>query len=289
MIRVGDIIIDWVEELVVYDPPELFGEMTSDELAGHSSWLTPDYFTEENGFYVGVLSWIIRTPTRTILVDTGAGNDKVRPTSPRFGGLHTPFLEGLAQKGITRDRLDLVILTHLHLDHVGWNTLLNNDKWVPTFPNTRHIVSAIELAHRDPERGAAARPPATWQVYNDSVRPLVDAGLLETVEGTEDLGEGLSLIPLPGHSPGQMGVRVQSQGQSAMCIADVLHQPIQVYHPSWNSRYCEDQETARTTRAKVLAEAADYNTLLLPAHFGNSHCGYVHKTPSGYSYEAFKG
>lgn len=289
MITIGDISIDWVEELAVYDPPELFGEMNRSHLEPHRDWLTPDYFTDEKGFHVGVLSWIIRTPTRTILIDTGAGNDKTRPTSPRFGGLQTPFLDRLAQKGITRDQLDLVILTHLHLDHVGWNTMLEDDQWVPTFYKTRHLVSAVELAHRDPERGAATRPPATWQVYNDSVKPLVDAGLIETTQGNEDLGEGLSLTPLPGHSPGQMGIRVQSGGQSALFIADVLHQPIQVYHPTWNSRYCEDQDTARITRRQVLAEAAENNTLLLPAHFGNSHCGYIKKTTTGYAYEAFKG
>lgn len=286
MIKIGDITIDWVNELFVYDPPELFAEMTSAELDAQRGWLDPDYYTDEKGFYVGILSWIVRTPTRRILIDTGVGNGKTRPLSPRFGGLNNPFLERLADKEITPDNLDLLILTHLHLDHVGWNTILEGDNWVPTFPKVRHIVSETELAHRDPERGAAARPPATWQVYMDSVKPLVDAGLIDTVKGDEDLGEGLSLVRLPGHSPGQMGIRVTSEGEHAMFIADVLHQPIQVHYPHWNSRYCEDQETARITRAKVLAEAAENGTLLLPAHFGKTHGGYVRKTANGYAFEA---
>lgn len=286
MIQIGEIMIDWVEELVVYDPPELFTEMTAADLARQRSWLEPDYYAEKTGFHVGVLSWLVRTPTRTILIDTGAGNGKPRPTSPRFGSLDTPFMERLAAKGVTPETLDLIILTHLHLDHVGWNTRLEENNWVPNFPMVRHLVSTIELAHRDPERGAAARPPATWQVFNDSVKPLLDAGLIDTVEGNEDLGEGISLVMLPGHSPGQMGVRIDSGGKTALFIADVLHQPIQVYHPEWNSRYCEDQPTARATRAAVLAEAAENGTLLLPAHFGASHCGYVRAADDGYAYEA---
>jgi len=282
MIRIGAIEIDWVEEVTVFDPPELFAEMQAQDLARHRPWLEPDYYDAEKGFRVGVLSWIVRTPSRTIIVDTGAGNGKTRPTSPRFGGLDTPYLSRLAEKGITPDTVDTVLLTHLHLDHVGWNTMLRNGAWVPTFAKARHLVSAVELELRDPERGAAARPPASWQVYNDSVRPVLEAGLIDLVAGDEDLGEGLALMRLPGHSAGQIGLHVESQGQVAMFVADVVHQPIQVYFPHWNSRYCEDQDTARQTRAAIFTRAAEEKALLLPAHFGGNHGGFIERSGDGY-------
>ncbi|WP_323013998.1 MBL fold metallo-hydrolase [Devosia sp.] len=284
MVRIGAIEIDWVEEVTVFDPPELFAQMSADKLARHRSWLEPDYYDAEKGFHVGVLSWIVRTPSRTIILDTGAGNGKTRPTSPRFGGLDTPYLARLAAKGIVPEAVDTVLLTHLHLDHVGWNTVMRDGAWVPTFANARHLVSGVEMELRDPERGAAARPPASWQVYNDSVRPVLEAGLIDLVAGDEDLGEGLTLMRLPGHSAGQIGLRVESEGQVAMFIADVVHQPIQVYFPHWNSRYCEDQDTARETRAGIFARAAKENALLLPAHFGGDHGGYIERAGEGYSF-----
>lgn len=289
MIRIGAIEIDWVEEVTVFDPPELFAQMSADDLARHRSWLEPNYYDPDKGFRVGVLSWIVRTPSRTIILDTGAGNNKDRPTSPRFGGLDTPYLERLAAKGITPESVDLVVLTHLHLDHVGWNTVLKDGVWTPTFAGVRHLVSEVELELRDPERGAAARPPASWQVYNDSVRPVLEAGLVDRIAGDEDLGEGLTLMRLPGHSAGQIGLHVDSEGQAAMFIADVLHQPIQVYFPQWNSRYCEDQDVARQTRAGVFARAVDEKALLLPAHFGGLHGGYIERADAGFRFLPLQG
>ena len=124
-----------------------------------------------------------------------------------------------------------------------------------------------------------------WNVYNDSVKPVLDAGLVRIVAGSENLAPGIDLMPTPGHAPGQMAVRLRSGGKEALFIADVMHNPIQISHPDWNSKYCENQDMAAETRARVLRHAAEHGSLILPGHFGEPHCGYVRQGAGGYVFE----
>lgn len=290
MITIGDFQLSRVEEIVLDEETTLFEGWGEEALARHQGWMAPNFYNEERKvFFSTIQCWVLKTPDKTIIIDTCGGNDKERPLSPRFDHLSLPFLERLADAGVKPEDVDIVILTHLHVDHVGWNTRLVDGKWVPTFPNAEYVISATELEVRDPKRGAASRPPASWNTFNDSVQPLLDAGKVRVVEGNETLMPGVKLVPIPGHAPGQMGVLVNSGGEEAFFIADVMHNPVQIYHPDWNSKYCENQPLARETRADVLKHAADNGTLLIPGHFGKPHCGYVRREGDGYRFEASSG
>jgi glyoxylase-like metal-dependent hydrolase (beta-lactamase superfamily II) len=285
MIRIGEFEISRVEEVVLDEPTSLL-EHWNDQTLHQNLWMAPNYYNVERGvFFSTIQTWVLKTPQKTILIDTSGGNDKDRPLSPRFHKLATDFPRKLQALGIEPEKVDMVILTHLHVDHVGWNTRLEGDRWVPMFPNAEYVVSAIELEVRDPKRGASARPPGSWNTYNDSVLPILEAGLVRIVDGTEKLLPGIELRQIPGHAPGQMGVLARSGGEEAFFIADVMHNPIQIYHPDWNSKFCEDQDLARKTRAQVLKHAAENGSLILPGHFGPPHCGYVRRSRDGYAFE----
>lgn len=282
MIEIGDFRISRVEEVVLDEPVDLLAGFNDDILAANRDWLVPNFYNEERGvFYSVIHTWILRHGDRTIIIDTSGGDDKDRPLSPRFHMQKRHLDRALRAEGVDLDKVDMVFLTHLHVDHVGWNTRLEGDRWVPMFPNARHIISATELEARDPERGAKERPPGSWNTYLDCVKPVLDAGLVQTVSGTENLGPGLDIVPIPGHAPGMIGLRVRSGGKEAFFITDVMHQPLQIHHPDWNSKYCENQDLARETRARVLKHAVDEGALLLPSHFGAPYCGYVRNAPGG--------
>ena len=286
MISLGEFEISRVEEMVLDEGTGIFEHWNEEILEKHRDLMVPNFYNEERKvFYSVIQTWVLKTPDKTIIIDTSGGNDKDRPLSPRFHLQQTNFLEKLRSVGVEPDRVDMVILTHLHVDHVGWNTRLENGKWVPTFPNAQYVMTAKEIETRDPKRGAASRPPGAWNTYNDSVQPILDAGMARVVEGDETLLPGIQLVPIPGHAPGQTGVQVRSGGKEAFFIADVMHNPIQIYYPEWNSKYCENQPLARETRAKVLKHAADEGSLLFAGHFGSPYCGYVRRSASGYAFE----
>lgn len=286
MIKVGDFQISRVEEVVLDEPVELLAGFNEEIRERNRGWLEPNFYNgERNVFFSVIQTWILRDGKRTIIIDTSGGDDRDRPLSPRFHMQKRHLDRALLGAGVEPDKVDMVFLTHLHVDHVGWNTRKEGDRFVPMFANARYVVSSTELAARDPERGAKERPPASWNTYLDTVKPILEAGLVHQVEGTENLGPGLDMIQIPGHAPGMIGLRVRSGGEEAVFIADVMHQPLQILHPEWNSRYCENQDLARETRAKVLKHAADEGALLLPAHFGAPHAGYIRRAGEGYRFE----
>jgi glyoxylase-like metal-dependent hydrolase (beta-lactamase superfamily II) len=231
-----------------------------------------------------VHSWLIRAPDRTILVDTCGGNRKTRPLSPRFDQLDTSYLDRLKAAGVTPDDIDMVLLTHLHVDHVGWNTRLDNGRWVPTFRNARYVVSRTELAAQDPARGAKAKPPEANRPFVDSVQPILDAGLMDVMEGDERLAEGFDLMPIPGHTPGMIALRVRSRGEEALFAGDIAHQPVQIAQPDWSTKYCADPAQAAASRRRVLAQCADSNALLCPVHFGWPYCGRIARQGAGFAF-----
>ncbi|MCX7307192.1 MAG: MBL fold metallo-hydrolase [Afipia sp.] len=285
MIRIGDVEISRIEEIVVLEASSVFSLWRKEMADTPHLALGPNYYDRSaDGFVTSVHSWLVKTPQQMILIDTGSGNGKDRPLSPRFANMNTPYLERLKAAGAEPSDIDLVILTHLHIDHVGWNTQVVDGKNVPTFPNATYIMSRAEREVRDPKLGASMKPPAANLPFLDSVQPIIDAGKARIVEGTEQIAEGIDLMPVPGHAPGMMAVRVKSGGEEALFIGDVMHQPIQVYHPSWNSKYCEDQDLARVTRTKILNYAADTGCLLLPVHFGAPYCGRVKRNGDGYEF-----
>jgi glyoxylase-like metal-dependent hydrolase (beta-lactamase superfamily II) len=287
--RVGTVAVHRIEEWQgsFAAPREMFRGYDDARWALREPEFVPDFYRPADGKFYGFLqSWLLDTGRERILFDTGAGNDKDRPGIPIFAHLATDFLDRLAATGFAPEDVDVVVCSHLHIDHVGWNTRLRDGKWVPTFPNARYVLPVRDRDVWDPAVAEIA-PSALGAhvnagVFEDSVRPLMEIGRAEWVDDGFEVVPGLSLHARPGHTPGQMMMRLDSDGQRALFIGDVAHHPVQIHEPDWNSQFCEDPDQARASRRQVLEEAAATGALLVPAHFGGAHVVRVAREGSGF-------
>jgi glyoxylase-like metal-dependent hydrolase (beta-lactamase superfamily II) len=209
----------------------------------------------------------VETPTRRIVVDTGLGNDKEGRNVPTWNNRQGPFLETLTAAGFAPDSIDTVLCTHLHVDHVGWNTRLVGGQWVPTFGKARYVFGRTEYEHWRDHREA----PDKAAVFGDSVQPIVDAGRAELVASDARLTDELTLLPTPGHSPGHMSVLIQSDGEQALLTGDVAHHPCQMAHLDWSSTADSDPVQAARTRRDLFSRFADTPTLVIGGHFDAGH------------------
>jgi len=287
--RVGQFAITRIEEMLTpgFVPEFLFPDFTADIFAQAPQLKEARFWDEASAKVMSSMhSWVIRDGKRTILVDTGCGNAKRRalPMFQRFHMLDLPYLDQLAAAGIRREDVDLVICTHLHVDHVGWNTMLVDGRWVPTFPNARYIFGRAEFAHWRSPTGGITKLPENEEVITDSVMPIVEAGLADFVDAGDRLFDGLEIAAASGHTAGQFQVRLTDGHDAAVFSGDCIHQPMQVYRPDWNSRFCEEPEVARATRRDLLDWCADRGALLLPAHFGAPHAGRVRRHADSFTF-----
>ena len=230
-------------------------------------WLTPHFADSAGKLKLAVKSFVLDTPTQRILVDTGLGNNKQGRGVPTWNNLQTPFLAHMTDAGFAPGSIDVVLCTHLHVDHVGWNTSLENDAWVPTFKNARYVFGKTEYEHwkihsTDPEKAA---------VFNDSVQPIVDAGVVDLVASDSKLSEEITLIPTPGHSPGHVSILINSAGELALLTGDVAHHPIQMAHLDWSSTADSDPLQSVETRRMLFSRFADTPTLVFGGHFDAGH------------------
>ncbi|VWD18561.1 beta-lactamase [Burkholderia lata] len=279
--HVGDMEITRITEISFEFPvtflfPEWQDNLTEAQLKNlHEGVLTPD----RRSAIVYVNSWVVRTPNLLFIVDTGIGDGRVRHIEA-FNNLNTGYLERMKTNGIDPHAVDFVFCTHLHSDHVGWNTHLSSGVWVPTFPSARYLWSRGE---HDWAAGDTFRNIVSPGVYEDSVRPIVDAGLVDVVPdvGAEVI-EGVMFHPTPGHTPGHMSISIRSGGGEAFFSGDVIHNPIQIYRPEWNSAFCENQDAARKSRHWMLEYTAESGALVLPAHFGANSAGYVKRESNNF-------
>ncbi|MFI7318883.1 MBL fold metallo-hydrolase [Streptomyces venezuelae] len=243
--------------------PEVPGEVWR----GNEEWLVPDHWDPGSGDALAVIqSWVIRSEGGTVLVDTGIGNDRERPGVPAFEGLDTDYLDRLAAVGVRPEDVDVVVNTHLHGDHIGWNTRRENGSWVPTFPNATYLVPAADHAFYGPGRGDAVRADHRYG-FADSVAPVVEAGQAVLWEGTHRIDSHLTLESAPGHTPGSSVLRLASGTDRAVFVGDLLHVPVQILEPCCSSAFCEDPKEAAASRVRVLGRAADEGELVVPAHF----------------------
>ncbi|MEU5847947.1 MBL fold metallo-hydrolase [Saccharopolyspora shandongensis] len=247
---------------------EFFPESPGQLWRQNSSWLSPDFWNPDTDIVpVALQTWVLRSEGKIILIDTGAGNDKFRPYAKMWQYMDTGFLSRLSRAGVQPEDVDIVVNTHLHNDHVGWNTRREGRDWVPTFPNATYLIPEIEFGFWNPEHPIIAKDPkASQNVWEDSVLPVHEAGLVKLWDGTHTIDSSLALELAPGHTPGSSVVQLQSGTDRAMFIGDLLHTPLQLEHPEFNSCFEEDEKQARTTRRRVLEWAADHKALLLPAH-----------------------
>jgi glyoxylase-like metal-dependent hydrolase (beta-lactamase superfamily II) len=292
--NIGDVevlkVVEWQGEIapartiVPGSPPGLW--------ADNASWLAPDHWNPETGGYRGaVQTWVLRSEGRTILVDTGVGNDRQRPQIPLFDHLRTDFPARLAEAGVRPEDVDVVVNTHIHYDHVGWNTELREGDWVPAFPNATYLIPRPDQVYFDP-RNAHRRPAprdereqlrrdGSLLVYADSVAPVLGRAVLW--EGSHRIDRNLTLEAAPGHTPGSSVLRVVSGSDRAVFVGDLLHSPVQILEPEHSSCFCEDPAAAAKTRREVLERAADHRELVVPAHFAGPGAAEVRRDGSRFT------
>ncbi|MGW7255240.1 MBL fold metallo-hydrolase [Streptomyces sp. NPDC054834] len=271
---VGDIVVHRIDEVLLPPAtgPWLLPDATPDVVTGQD-WLRPHFADDEGILRLDSHSFAFTLGGLRILVDTGIGNGKER-ANPAWHNLDTDYLQRLTAAGFAPDTIDLVLLTHLHADHVGWNTQEVNGEWVPTFPNARHLTSRTERefwAGYDMDE-------ARRQMFRDSVIPVEQAGLLDLIdvpaEGV-DVAPGLRLLPTPGHTPGHIAVELNSRGQTALITGDCIHHPVQLAHPAIGACVDIDPEQSEASRRDLLGTLADTDTLVLGTHFAPPTAGRV--------------
>lgn len=284
---IGSITVTRIEEQLGFSfPPEqYFVNFEREVLDRHLGWLAPNHYSPPHDRLItSVHSWLIRTGRHTILLDCCAGNHKERPWLPRFHHLDTPFLERLRSAGVTPADVDIVLCTHLHADHIGWNTMLRDGRWIPTFPNARYLFSRKEDAFWDPRRNPeSSEDPQRDVAYRDSVLPVIESGQAVLLEGSHAIDERMLIEPAPGHTPGHVIMKLSEKGERALFCGDVMHHPLQIYAPHWNTRFCELPDEARATRRRVLEHCAEHRALLFPTHFGAPHVAAIHASAGGFS------
>ena len=249
----------------------------------HRAWLVPSHYDEASGFLkLSVHSWLLTIGGKRILIDTCVGNHKSRPARPKWHLMETPYLARLKAVGVEPDQVDMVMCTHLHVDHVGWNTRLDNGRWVPTFRNAEYVFSKADYDHylkldSDPKTG-----PVNGGSFRDSVLPVVEAGHTRMIDGAARLDENLEIAPAPGHTPGTIAIKFDSRGEKALFCGDILHHALQVYHPEWNSFACADADGARRSRREALEHCAGTGARLMPCHFGAPFTCHIDHKAGGF-------
>jgi len=274
---IGDIAITRVEEFVDPGVPVSFllPDLPEDVIPANLDWLAPRFLDPATmGVDIAMQSWLIRTRHHTILVDTCGGNHKPREHFPVFHQRQSgAYLDNLRAAGVSPEDIDYVFCTHLHIDHVGWNTRLDNGVWVPTFPNARYLWSQADYDHARPAPdGAVGGEDA---IFCDSVLPVVEAGLAQMVGPSFHLDDQIAIEAAPGHTPGHSLLRARSGAHTGLFTGDALHHPLQIVASDCNSFACADANQARATRRRILGECAEHGHLLVPAHFAAPHVGRI--------------
>jgi glyoxylase-like metal-dependent hydrolase (beta-lactamase superfamily II) len=291
---IGKVTVTRIEEQLgfgSFPPEQYFAGFDREVLRRHLDWLVPNHYTlAHDALVTSVHSWLIRTGRHTILLDSCAGNRKDRPWWPRFHQLDTPFLDRLRIAGARPEDIDIVLCTHLHADHIGWNTVLRDGRWVPTFPNATYLFSRIENAFWDPRQNVAlAEDPPRKIAYRDSVLPVIEAGQATLVEGSHAIDDTLLIEPAPGHTPGHVILKLSVPGGRGLFSGDVIHHPLQVYAPHWNTQFCFDPGQARASRRRVLEYCVDEKALLFPTHFGAPHVAAIMAGARGFMLKFVEG
>ena len=267
--KVGDVAITKVVELEVPGPATWIVPQATPEKLKAEAWLQPHFADAEGAAIMSVHALVVESCGARILVDTCVGNDKQRPI-PGWNERQGPFLEDLAAAGHPADSIDRVLCTHLHVDHVGWNTRLENGRWVPTFPHARYLFGRRELEYWEAEE-----EQPYGDVMGDSVRPVVEAGVVDLVEVDHVVTDEVRLESTPGHTPGHVSVRISSQGEEAVITGDLMHHPVQCAHPEWGSSADWESEMAEKTRREFCERYADRPVLVLGTHFATPTAGHI--------------
>jgi glyoxylase-like metal-dependent hydrolase (beta-lactamase superfamily II) len=269
--RIGQVTVTKIVELEVTGGSRFILPQATYEEILPIGWLQPHFADERGRLKMSIHALVVETPDRRIVVDTCLGNDKAGRRIPTWNNLQGTFLADLAAAGYPREAIDTVLCTHLHVDHVGWNTMLVDGKWVPTFPRARYLMGRVEFDHwrSQHERDDMAA------IFADSVKPVHDAGLVDLVETDHRVSDEISLVPTIGHTPGHVSVLIRSQGEQALITGDFMHHPCQIARPHWSSAADSDPDEARETRERMLGELAGRPVLVIGTHFAGATAGHI--------------
>ena len=270
-ITLGNVTVTRVEEMhgPVLPADQFFPDMPEEEWKECREMLVPDHLSADDNMVVAAMqTWVLRSGGRTILVDTAIGNDKVRPAVAAWDHLRLDYLGNLARAGVQPADVDLVVNSHLHTDHIGWNTRLAGGTWAPTFPNATYLMPRVDFEYWNPANNPDIAGGVNENAFEDSVVPVLDAGQVQLWEDSHVIDGSLRLQAAPGHTPGHGVIVLESGTDRALFAADIMHTPLQARHPDHSSCFCLDPAVANATRRKLLGWAADNNALVLPAHFG---------------------
>lgn len=281
-LRIGDVEVTRIED---YHGPGLtstgmFPAMQPEMLEAQREWIVPHFYDPTTDrLRTSIHSWLVTTPHHKILIDACIGNHKTRPTDPRFHMRNEPWLERLAAAGAHPDEIDFVMCTHFHADHVGWNTQLVDGRWVPTFRNARYIFKRKELERWDEKHPEHHLVASQRYVFDDSVLPVVEAGQAVLVDDGYTLDDRLTVEAAPGHTPGNITIRLRTQADEALFSGDVIHHPIQLPYPRLSAIFDDDAQESLATRLRVLEAVADAGILMLPTHFAAPFCCRLEALP----------
>ena len=274
--QVGDIKITRVVELEVTGGSRFILPDATRERCLPLSWMHPHFMDDQGNLVMSVHALVVDTGSSRIVVDTCIGNDKQR-SIPAWSNLQTSFLTDLTNAGYPPESIDLVMCTHLHVYHVGWNTRLVDDEWVATFPNAEYLVASDEWQYWTSADDAGRFD----EVYADSVKPIEHKLRLIDVAQNPVIERGVSLKPTPGHTPGHVSVEISSNGESALITGDCIHHPCQMTQMDWCSSADTDAAQGMQTRSRLLAELVDSNTLVIGTHFATPTAGYIRTYEEG--------
>jgi len=280
--RIGAIEVVRVEEMLTpgFDPAFLFPDWDPAILDRHPQLREPTFRDPDSGRLMSSMqSWLVRAGDDVIIVDTGCGNGKTRsaPAFRRFHDLATPYLDRLAAAGVRPEDVTLVVNTHLHVDHVGWNTQRVGDRWVPTFPNARYVFSQREFDHWQ-----AMNAKSAVLAFQDSVLPVIEAGSAELVADDHTIGDHVRILPTPGHTPGHVAVALGKGRDEAVASGDLIHSPLQARLPDLSTKFDVDQAQAASTRRAFLERYCDTGTLCCMAHFPSPSVTRITRRGNGF-------
>jgi glyoxylase-like metal-dependent hydrolase (beta-lactamase superfamily II) len=277
--QVGRVKITKIVELETVGSTRFILPLATREEISKIGWLIPHFANEDGRLKMSIHSLVVETPSRRIVVDTGLGNDKQGRNVPTWNDRSTPFLDRMTEAGFPPESIDTVLCTHLHVDHVGWNTRLVDGRWVPTFPNARYLFGRGEYEYwsrqTDDSNNAAA--------FSDSVKPIVEGGKAELIGSDHRVADELTTIPTPGHSPGHMSIHIKSGGEEALLTGDVAHHPCQMAHLDWSSTADFDQVQSALMRRKLFSRITDTPMVVIGGHFT---AGHIHRDGDAFKFIA---
>jgi glyoxylase-like metal-dependent hydrolase (beta-lactamase superfamily II) len=278
----GDVRITRIVEVFEHTDPftMLSADCAPDEAKNHP-WLIPHFALPDGTMKISFQAFAMKTPTKTIIIDTCIGNDRKREY-PIFDNMQGDYLKDLVAAGYDPDEVDIVLCTHLHFDHVGWNTKLENGKWVPTFPNARYLFGRKEYEHWNAARKTGA---PHFEHFEDAIDPVFEAGLVDLIEAPHRVCKEVELFPTPGHTPDHVAVLVTVGKQQIAITGDLMHHPIQLARPDFKVNADTDKEQGVKTRTEFCQRFENKKGYVIGTHFTGPTGGWIVRDKKNWRFE----